>query len=49
MSRVTAADAVVKILELEGATQTFGLPGPAIKPLYAAVRGGDAPTAVLLD
>jgi tartronate-semialdehyde synthase len=33
-----AADAAVKILELEGATQTFGLPGAAINPFYAAMR-----------
>ncbi len=38
MSRMTAADAAVKILELEGATQTFGLPGAAINPFYAAMR-----------
>lgn len=33
-----AADAAVKILELEGATQTFGLPGAAINPFYSAMR-----------
>jgi tartronate-semialdehyde synthase len=33
-----AADAAVKILELEGATQAFGLPGAAINPFYAAMR-----------
>ncbi|MEJ7629525.1 MAG: glyoxylate carboligase [Nocardioidaceae bacterium] len=38
MSRMTAADAAVKILELEGATQAFGLPGAAINPFYAAMR-----------
>jgi tartronate-semialdehyde synthase len=38
MAKMTAADAAVKILELEGATQTFGLPGAAINPFYAAVR-----------
>ena len=38
MPRMTAADAAVKILELEGATQTFGLPGAAINPFYAAMR-----------
>ena len=38
MARMTAADAAVKILELEGATQTFGLPGAAINPFYAAMR-----------
>src|SRR5246127_3552872 len=38
MPRMRAADAAVKILELEGATQTFGLPGAAINPFYAAMR-----------
>ena len=38
MARMSAADAAVKILELEGATQTFGLPGAAINPFYAAMR-----------
>ena len=38
MAKMTAADAAVKILELEGATQTFGLPGAAINPFYAAMR-----------
>ncbi len=38
MPRMTAADAAVKILELEGATQAFGLPGAAINPFYAAMR-----------
>ena len=33
-----AVDAAVKILELEGATQTFGLPGAAINPFYDAMR-----------
>ena len=35
---MTAADAAVKILELEGATQTFGVPGAAINPFYSAMR-----------
>ncbi|MFY9915800.1 MAG: glyoxylate carboligase [Nocardioidaceae bacterium] len=38
MARMKAADAAVKILELEGATQAFGLPGAAINPFYAAMR-----------
>ena len=50
MSHMTAADAAVKLLELEGATQTVGVPRAAINPCYAAVRGGEAPIAmVLLD
>jgi tartronate-semialdehyde synthase len=33
-----AIEAAVLILEKEGATQAFGLPGAAINPLYAAMR-----------
>ncbi|WP_280265594.1 glyoxylate carboligase [Nocardia wallacei] len=38
MTRMRAVDAAVKILELEGATQAFGLPGAAINPFYSALR-----------
>lgn len=38
MTKMRAVDAAVKILELEGATQTFGLPGAAINPFYDAMR-----------
>ncbi len=38
MPRMRAAEAAVKILELEGATQAFGVPGAAINPFYAAMR-----------
>ncbi|MEJ8279972.1 glyoxylate carboligase [Pseudonocardia spirodelae] len=38
MTRMTAAEAAVRILELEGATQAFGVPGAAINPFYAALR-----------
>ncbi len=38
MPRMTAADAAVAILEKEGAVHTFGLPGAAINPFYAAMR-----------
>ncbi len=38
MARMKVVDAIVRILELEGATQTFGVPGAAINPLYAAMR-----------
>src|SRR5207237_4937314 len=31
-------DAAVRILEIEGATQAFGLPGAAINPFYSAMR-----------
>ncbi len=38
MTRMRAVDAAVLILEKEGATQTFGLPGAAINPFYSAMR-----------
>ncbi|WP_415971485.1 glyoxylate carboligase [Rhodococcus sp. 077-4] len=38
MAKMRAAEAAVKILELEGATTAFGLPGAAINPFYAAMR-----------
>jgi len=38
MTRMRAVDAAVLILEKEGATQAFGLPGAAINPLYSAMR-----------
>jgi len=38
MSRMTAAEAAVAILEREGVRHAFGLPGAAINPLYAAMR-----------
>src|SRR4051795_11105655 len=38
MARMTAADAAVAILEREGVTHAFGVPGAAINPLYAAMR-----------
>jgi len=38
VSKMRAVDAAVKILELEGATQAFGLPGAAINPFYDAMR-----------
>ncbi|KAE8762452.1 glyoxylate carboligase [Georgenia thermotolerans] len=38
MPRMRAVDAAVAILEMEGATQAFGLPGAAINPLYDAMR-----------
>jgi 2-hydroxy-3-oxopropionate reductase len=38
VSTMRAVDAAVKILELEGATQAFGLPGAAINPFYDAMR-----------
>jgi len=38
MPRMTAAQAAVTILELEGVTHAFGVPGAAINPFYAALR-----------
>jgi tartronate-semialdehyde synthase len=35
-------DAAVRILEIEGATQAFGLPGAAINPFYSAMRAHGA-------
>ncbi len=38
MSKMTAADAAVAVMEKEGITLAFGVPGAAINPLYAALR-----------
>ncbi|SIQ87249.1 glyoxylate carboligase [Pseudacidovorax sp. RU35E] len=38
MARMTAAQAAVLVMEREGITQAFGVPGAAINPLYAALR-----------
>src|SRR5690625_241458 len=38
MARMRAVDAIVQIFEKEGHTQTFGLPGAAINPLYSAMQ-----------
>lgn len=38
MTRMRTVDAAVKILEIEGATKLFGLPGAAINPFYSAMR-----------
>jgi tartronate-semialdehyde synthase len=38
MGRMTAAEAAVAIIEREGVTHAFGLPGAAINPFYAAMR-----------
>ncbi|MDT5184453.1 MAG: tartronate-semialdehyde synthase [Mycobacterium sp.] len=39
MARMRAAEAAVAILEREGTTHAFGVPGAAINPIYAALRG----------
>ena len=38
MTRMTAIEAALCVLEKEGITQAFGVPGAAINPLYAALR-----------
>ena len=38
MTRMRAVEAAVLILEKEGATQAFGLPGAAINPFYRAMK-----------
>ncbi len=38
MTRMRSVDAAVAILEREGATTAFGLPGAAINPFYSAMR-----------
>ncbi|MGA2992070.1 MAG: thiamine pyrophosphate-binding protein, partial [Candidatus Korobacteraceae bacterium] len=38
MSRMTAVQAAVRVLEREGITMAFGVPGAAINPFYAAMR-----------
>ncbi len=38
MARMKAIDAAVLVLEREGVTQAFGVPGAAINPLYSAMN-----------
>jgi tartronate-semialdehyde synthase len=38
MARMTAAEAAVRVMEKEGVSAAFGVPGAAINPLYAALR-----------
>src|SRR4029453_4139359 len=47
LARMTAAEAAVAILEREGVTHAFGLPGAAINPFYAAMRSRGGMTHVL--
>ena len=37
MAKMTAAEAAVRVMELEGIEMAFGVPGAAINPLYAAL------------
>ena len=45
MSRMRSVDAAVAILEREGVTTAFGLPGAAINPFYSAMRAHGGITA----
>ncbi|MDQ3611223.1 MAG: glyoxylate carboligase [Actinomycetota bacterium] len=47
MLRMTAAAAAVAILEREGITHAFGLPGAAINPFYSALRANGSIAHVL--
>ena len=38
MAKMKAIEAAVKVLEKEGVSVTFGVPGAAINPLYAAMK-----------
>jgi tartronate-semialdehyde synthase len=47
MARMRAIEAAVQILQREGVTHAFGVPGAAINPFYAALRSSGAITHVL--
>ena len=47
MARMTAAEAAVLVLEREGVTTAFGVPGAAINPLYSALRRRDSIAHIL--
>src|SRR5438094_4134725 len=47
MSKMRAIDAAVRVLEREGVTAAFGVPGAAINPLYSALKGRGSITHVL--
>lgn len=47
MANMTAAMAAVLVMEKEGITQAFGVPGAAINPLYAAMRERDSIAHIL--
>jgi len=38
MAKMRAVDAAIRVLEKEGVTCTFGVPGAAINPLYSAMK-----------
>jgi tartronate-semialdehyde synthase len=47
MARMRAIDAAVAILQAEGVTHAFGLPGAAINPFYSALQSNGSITHVL--
>src|SRR3712207_4970694 len=47
MTSMTAAQAAVLVMEREGVTSAFGVPGAAINPLYAALRSRNSIKHVL--
>ncbi len=47
MSRMRAIDAAVHVLEREGVTTAFGVPGAAINPLYSALKARGSITHIL--
>ena len=47
MARMKAAEAAVLVMEKEGVSQAFGVPGAAINPLYAALRARQSIAHVL--
>ncbi|MEN3291610.1 MAG: tartronate-semialdehyde synthase [Burkholderiales bacterium] len=47
MAKMTAAEAAVRVLEKEGTTVAFGVPGAAINPLYAALKKRDSVRHIL--
>ena len=38
MAKMRAVDAAVRVMEKEGVTCAFGVPGAAINPLYSAMK-----------
>src|SRR5436189_4292199 len=47
MAKMRAIDAAVHVLEREGVTAAFGVPGAAINPLYSALKARGSITHVL--
>jgi tartronate-semialdehyde synthase len=47
MTKMRAIDAAVRVLEREGVTHAFGVPGAAINPLYSALKSRGSITHIL--